>query len=139
MEIPVKLLVTGAIGCVIAGGLIEHQFSKNEVVKTITVDHDVIKYKIITQTHEVISPDGSKTIDSTVTDNSEKTTNIVQKIVDAKASEQFSWLAAAGMNVDANGVKTYSVSVDKRLLGPLTLGAYGSTHNEVGLRIGVMF
>ncbi len=139
MEIPVKLLVTGALGCAIAGGLIERQMSKNEVVKTVTVDHEVIKYQVVTVIHEVQAPDGTKTIDSTTTDNSEKTTDVVQKTVDAKASEQFSWLVAVGSSVNADGVKTYTASVDRRLLGPLTLGVFGTTRSEVGLRLGVMF
>lgn len=139
MEIPVRLMVVGAIGCAVAGALLERQFNKNEVIKTVTVDHEVIKYQVVTVTHEADKPDGTKIIDTTMTDNSEKTTDVVQKIVDAKASQQFGYLAAVGMAVDANGVKTYSLSVDKRLLGPVTLGVFGSTCSELGLRIGVMF
>ncbi len=131
MEVPGKLIVTGALACAVAGALIDRQFSTRETVKT----QVVTQYKVITQTHEVIAPDGSKVIDSTVTDNS----SIVQKIVDQKAALQPQWTITVGMGLDVYRVKVYSLSVDRRILGPVTLGVYGATDSELGVRVGVQF
>lgn len=139
METPPKLLIIGALASAIAGAAVDRYFNSREVVKTVTVDHDVIQYKIVTQTHEVIAPDGSKVIDSTVTDNTTEQKSIIQTIVDKKAAEQPQWLVAAGAGLNANRVRIYSLSVDRKILGPVSIGAYGATDSELGLRLGVSF
>lgn len=139
MEIPGKLIVVGALGCAIGGAFIDHEYNAREVVTTVTKDRVVTQYKTITQTHEVDKPDGTKEIDKTTTENGTQSQDIVQKIVDAKAAQASLYLAAVGMGLNANRVKIYSVSVDRKLLGPLSLGAYITTGSEAGLRIGVAF
>ena len=139
MEIPGRLVIVGALSCAIGGALIDRQFSSRETIKTVTQDRDVIRYKVITQTHEEDKPDGTKVIDSTVTDNTEEQRKIVQTIVDQKAAAQPQWAIAAGVGLNANRVRIYSASVDRRILGPITLGAYGATDSEIGLRVGVQF
>lgn len=134
MEVPGKIMVLGVVISAVAGGLIEHQFNATEVIKT--VDRDVIKYKIITRTHEVTLPDGTKTSDTTTTDNSEEQRKIISTITESKSRD---WLVAAGAGINANRVKIYSLSVDRRILGFVTVGAYGTSNSELGLRLGVTF
>jgi hypothetical protein len=139
MEIPGKLLITGAVGCIILGAAADSYFNKGGSIDTKIVEHEVIKYRTITKSHETTNPDGSKTVDTIIIDDGEKQRDIDKHIVEKAAAASPKWLAAASSSLNPGLTRVYSVSLDRRLLGPVTVGVYGSTSKEVGLRIGVMF
>lgn len=132
MEVHVKLIVIGALSCAIAGALIQRHYDGSVETKTqvITKDHTVTVIK------EVKSPDGTVTKDTTITDDN--TQKAIQQIIDTRTAVP-QWLVAAGVSVNANRVKIYSLSVDRKILGPISIGIIGSTDSELGLRLGVSF
>lgn len=139
MEVPPKLIIIGAIGCLIVGAEVDHRFNAREVIKTVSVDHDVIQYKIVTVTHTVTAPDGTKTTDTTVTDNTEEQKKIINTIIDTKAPQESQWMVAAGTGLNSDLVKVYSLSIDRKILGPVSVGLMGSSSNEYSVRLGIAF
>lgn len=132
MEVPVKLMVVGALGCAIAGALVQRRYDGSVETKTqvITKDHTVTVIK------EVTKPDGTITKDTTITDDN--TQKAIQKIIDTRGADP-QWLVAAGASMNTDLKKIYSLSVDRKIIGPISIGVIGSTASELGLRLGVSF
>jgi hypothetical protein len=133
--------------CLIAGFLLGGKLVQpKEVIKTQLVDHDVIKDHVVTVTKEIVQKDGSKEIDTTVTDDrkqddvKKESTVSVQPLpkVDPK------WFVTVGAGIDASslsslGSPVYSVGVDRRILGPIYGGVWGNNKSQVGVGIGLEF
>lgn len=139
MEVPGRLVIVGALGCAIAGALVDRQFNSREVVKTQVVEHEVVKWHTVRSSHEVTNPDGTKTTDETTVTDGTETDKVVRTIIDQKASEQPQWLVAAAIGLNTENVKFYALSVDRKILGPISIGAFASTNKEVGARVGISF
>lgn len=119
-------------------------------VKTTETVQVVDKKKIERDKHKktttvvVELPDGTKRTETVVTDDS--TTKIDESTVskDVKTStpvkrNTLSVSALAGVDVTSLKSITYGVAVNKEVLGPITVGAWGLTSGTVGVSLGVNF
>ena len=113
-----------------------------EKIKEVVVEKEVEKKNDNVSTHTVITekPDGSKvtttdTVDKSVTlvtDNKTDTTVVTNKKTD--------WHVALGEKYDYSVTgHYYTVSIERRVLGPIFLGVQGSTEKSVGVTIGLEF
>jgi hypothetical protein len=116
--------------------------------KTVTVeskqtDIDRNKHKQTTTT-EVVKPDGTKTIVTQITEN----TDTQKKVSDKKSSESETTITVgsevsvnvlAGTRFNVGEPIDFGISVDKRVLGPIKLGAFAFKSGMVGLSLGIQF
>jgi len=104
-------------------------------IKEKQVEVEKIVKDVITVTRVITKPDGTKEEVTTITDKTkENKTNTVTK----KASN---WHASVGAKskIDRLEIDTYTVQVEKRIIGDLFLGITGSTDKTVGLTVGLEF
>lgn len=114
------------------------------VTKTETVvkEVQVIQHDTTTKTHEEVKPDGTKTID-TVVEDKDKEEN--KSSADSKASTVVDttkpqWKVGALGAYDFSTLKPiYGVQVDRRILGPIFVGAFGLNNRTVGLSVSLEF
>lgn len=106
--------------------------------KTVTVEHEVEHNNIITVTHTIREPSGTVDTTTTVTDHS---TKIDQNIQTAVVSKQLDWHVGAqvGMDVHKGLIPIYGVSLDRRIIGPVTVGGFGLTNGTIGVSVGLSF
>lgn len=109
-----------------------------EVVKTVTV----VQHDTVTVVKEVKHPDGTTETDTTITDKDKDTTSDS----DTKtASETITnlkpqWKAGvqAGYNF-SSFQKVYGAQIDRRILGPLFIGAWGNSDHAGGVSVSIEF
>lgn len=117
----VKLLGASALIFLLVGyGVGRYVQPAKEVVKTEVVQHEVTKKQIVTVVKEVTKPDGTKESTTTTTDNSIENKESKASSLSSKPTEK-QWLFGVGANPLAY-YQTYSIKVDRRVLGPFFLG-----------------
>lgn len=111
----------------------------SSVSETTTQEQDTTKKDVVTIIKEVTRPDGSKETTTTVTDHTKETENkqssatvIVPVVAMNKAS--VSVLSSSFKDVDS-----YTLSYERRLAGPIWVGANYNTKQIYGLSIGMEF
>lgn len=110
-----------------------------EVIKTVTVEHTNQ-----TTTKTVIKkPDGTTITQEKTEDTHDLKTSENQRIsIDKQVSNSKpDWMvsATAGFGYDRSLDPVYGVSVQRRILGNIYMGAYGMTNKNVGLSVGLQF
>lgn len=129
-----KTIIVVALVAMLLGAAITRQFYTREVIKT--VEHETIKDHIITQIREVDNKDGTKQIDTTVTDN--------RIAVDSKVSTDIknvtlpNWFISGGLQIDRQ-LNTYNLHINRRILGPIFVGGFADTKGTVGVSVGFEF
>lgn len=139
MEIPGKLLAVIVIGSAIIGGVIERGVSKPDTTESNKTVNEVIRYKVITKIIEHYNLDGSIDRNIVIDDGSvmEKTKEVSK--VETKTTVR-DWYAHGGTGVRLKDMeRIYNLGIDRRILGPVWLGIYGTTQQEFGLRVGLQF
>lgn len=113
------------------------QIKKEEVIKEV----EVIKKDIRIVEREITRPDGTKEKERITEDKSQEST---KKEKDTKestliANKKPDWRVngLAALNNDRNIV--YGLHVERRILGPISVGAFGLTDTTVGLSVGIEF
>lgn len=113
------------------------QIKKEEVIKEV----EVIKKDIRIVEREITRPDGTKEKERITEDKSQEST---KKEKDTKestliANKKPDWRVngLAALNNDRNIV--YGLQVERRILGPISVGAFGLTDTTVGLSVGIEF
>lgn len=106
--------------------------------KTITVEtqHDVIHNNIVTVTHTIKENDGTVDVTTTTTDHSQKIET------DSKTAVQIqpNWLVSGTYGIDIHTLQpAYGLQVNRRILGPVFIGALLNTRGDVGLSLGFEF
>lgn len=146
MNIQLKYLAAIVIVAMACGAALTRQFAPREVTKTQLVDHDVIKDHVVTVTKEIVRPDGSKEIDTTVVDDKKQDDVKKETITDVKPIPQLKpqWFATVGAGLDASSLRdlsnpVYNLGVNRRILGPIYLGAWANTKSQVGIQLGLEF
>lgn len=132
MEISFKTLAIGAAGMVVLGGLLVHKY----LPRTVTVEKEVVKDKIVEHIVERVKPDGTKetVTDRTETRKEERKQQAVPQTLEAR------WRIGAALGVDQSLERQYTISVERRVLGPIWVGAYGKApRSEVGVSLAVEF
>ncbi len=120
----------------IIGGFL-HYYSGQVSEKTEVVNKDTIKKDVVTVTKEIVKPDGTKETTTVTTDTS--TEKKSEKDITTSAAKS-QWLVAVGVNrtIDTPDL-IYNLHVQRRILGPLFVGANVDTRKTVGVSIGMEF
>ena len=109
------------------GAFLDRKFTVQQVkteVKEVVQNHD------ITVTREVVRPDGTKEVDTTVTDTSKKTEQLSK--TDPKPLPN--WMVGVGYT----STHTYEAYINRRIAGPIFLGAKAAP-GQLGVTISVEF
>jgi hypothetical protein len=119
------------------GGAYQYGKSKATVVTQVQeVEKVVEKRDVITVVKEVTRPDGTKETITTKEDKSVINSKREKETTVAKNNWFIS--AGAGYNFDKTAA-VYQVDINRRVLGDLFIGAYGTTNKELGIKVGIEF
>lgn len=131
-----NIVITGGICLLIGAGLGAYLFPQTKI-ETVEKEKEVVRKDIVTVVKEVIRPDGTKETTSTTTDKSRenKDSTLVSKI---KQSSYLISVSAATSDTKLQDIE-YGLQVQKRIFGPLFLGATINTKKSVGLSVGMEF
>lgn len=111
-----------------------------EVVKTVKE-----RVKVQTKTRKETKPDGTRVEETTVTktDTDVKTAGSKTSDVEAVTVQKFKqhdWSVRGMAGWDfSRGVVVYGAGVDRRVVGPVSIGAWGLSSGVVGVSVGVTF
>lgn len=135
MEISTKALATIVVGAAILGGFAERAVTNRETAKQSSKETESTDNNITTIIKEHDNVDGSKDKSTTIVDKSKskeqkQTESLVTTVVASN-----NWMLWGGVNVQ----QTYYAGLNRRILGPVYLGVWGSTAKDVGLSIAVQF
>lgn len=128
----IKYVLVLAVVSMAVGAAVTRTYLPREVVKTETVE--VTKEKIITVTHTEKKPDGTEVTDSTKTETRNTTESSNSTVT--KAPELAQWMVSGGYGVVE---QTYSAGVQRRIAGPIWVGAEANTNKEVYIKLAVEF
>lgn len=110
---------------------------------TVTQTQDVIHYKVNTVTVTKELPTGEKDTTTTTTNNTvvndKTTTDTKSSTVTTYAKPQWKVSAMAGLGSNNLALPIYGAEVQKRLLGPIFVGAWGNSNKEGGISLGLEF
>lgn len=126
-------LIALIVGLLVGAGVI-YKYKPRVVTETQVVSKDVVHNQIVTVTKVIKQKDGSEVSTTTATDTSVKVDNTVSK--DIKAPN---YHVTAGYDIGFTAVPSYSLQVEKRIAGPLFLGARAETRGAVGVVLGLEF
>lgn len=107
-------------------------------VETKEVQKEVVRKDIVTVVKEVVRPDGTKETETISTDKSVEKSDktVVMSAVNAAPN----WFISASLERNSlDGPSVYGVQVERRILGPFSLGVRVNTEKTVGLVIGMEF
>lgn len=116
-----------------------YQYGKSKaavVTQVQEVEKVVEKRDVITVVKEVTRPDGTKETITTKEDKSVINSKREKETIVAKNDWFIS--AGAGYNFDKTAIG-YQIDINRRVLGDIFIGAWGSTNKEAGLKVGVEF
>lgn len=121
------------------------QPARVEIKKEVEIKEvEVTKKNVVTHEHIVKDKDGNETIDRTTEDKSTEARNTESKtkestvITNKKPDWRVNALAALSPDHDfAN--PAYGLQIERRILGPISVGAFGLTNKTVGLSVGIEF
>lgn len=109
-----------------------------EVVKTVTV----VQHDTVTVTKQIKKPDGTTETDTVITDKDVDITNTAIKDTSSETitnvKPQWKLSGQGGYNFSSFN-KVYGAEVDRRILGPIFLGAWGNSDRAAGIAISVEF
>lgn len=163
MEISKRNLSVIALLLVLLGvGICKYALPEKVVTKTetVTIEKEVIKYKESSSENtkvdkikivvEDINKDGTvhrKTIEIDKTqintyiakelDKQKETDKTV--VVETEKKNQALWHVAALASIKYKEAPAYGVLIEKRVLGPVSVGAFGLTNKTVGVTVGYSF
>jgi hypothetical protein len=124
--------------CTIGGGAMTKALWPRIAVQTKVVEHNVVVEKIVNKTTTVTKPDGTTIVTSHTTENRVDTDTKQVSSTQAKSEVRKDWLVSVGMQLDRTS-KSYTISVNRRILGPIYLGGSAATNGVVGFHLGVEF
>lgn len=133
----------------------EHIVYQEKIVeKKVYVKDKDIKKNVVTIRLVTIKPDGTRTIETKTYDKSEieivqkggsEKTDDVSKETDKTKTAEYKhdeFLISLGAKMDASnlsGAPTYGLLLNKRLLGPIYVGAFGFLDKSFGVTAGLSF
>ena len=130
---------TAAIVVALALGIYigKSQFSKTE---TVEVEREVIKRDVVTVVREVTMPDGTRSVETVTTDRSKERKDVTN--VTTKATASPDWhvsVSASAARVSEISSPVYGVQLERRILGPFSLGARVQTDKQIGVVVSYEF
>ncbi len=113
------------------------QFSKTE---TVNVEHEIVKNNVITVTHEVSHTDGTHEVITTVTDKSTDAKAVKQTVVVAAPNLASPYHISASASTDFTGyAHVYGLQIERKILGPFSIGVRADTNKQIGIVVGYEF
>lgn len=110
----------------------------NVQTKTEVVEHETVRKDVVTVVKEVVRPDGTKESTTTIVDRSKETSD--SKSTEIKIAARPQWFFQVGaITKSLTDKPDYSLGINRRILGPLFIGANYTTNNNFGLTIGMEF
>jgi hypothetical protein len=129
------LISTLALLTFALGALTEHHYAK-PVIQSVNVDHDVIHNNIVTVTHTIHEKDGTTDTTTTTMDHTQQVDTDTKTI----AKPLPNWLVAGTYSTEIHTLQpAYGVQVNRRILGPMYIGAGLNSQGMVGLSLGFEF
>lgn len=128
----VSVLVVAALGFVWGRSSVK----PTTITKTETIEKEIVRKDIVTTIKEVKRPDGTIEKTETIIDKSKENKSIQKEYI-ALQAKKIDW--AVGLQANFKGLKqdSYSLSLDRRILGPLFLTVSGNT--DLGASIGIKY
>lgn len=129
MEIASRNVALGVIISIAVGVTLDRYYGRGvQISDTITKNNDIVT--IIKQKKNV---DGSTQTDTTIIDKSKES----EKLVAVLPKDAPNWFLSVGAGL-SQGLKTeYTLSVSRHVLGPVFIGAWGSTEKAGGVSLGI--
>lgn len=118
-------------------------YGKNSVkpeIRTEVQEKEVVKRDIVTVIREILNPDGTKEVVTTITDNTKETKKSSSQTVATDIKVAKDW--AIGLNVKSSSLlekPDYVLSIDRRVLGPFSATISASTDKQFGLGLKMEF
>jgi hypothetical protein len=115
-----------------------------EVIKTVEVVKTVetVKHDTVTVTKQIKKPDGTTETDTTTTDKDIETskTNIAESSSETITNVKPQWKATGllGYNV-STFEKVYGAEIERRIIGPIFVGAWANTQRTGGVSVSIEF
>lgn len=131
MQVTNKTIAIGICAAFALGASTRYLFPATK-----TVENIVTKDHVVTVVKQIKNKDGTTETDTTTTEDKNTTDNKVA-IVAIRAISN--WHVGAGANIGLNLQPSYSVQVDRRILGPVFVGISGDTIGRVGAHLSVEF
>lgn len=129
-----KYLIIGAILLVLLGyGAGRYLQPAKVVTKTEVVVHDHIHTVTIT----ISKPDGTKTTTTTTDNNSvidDKTSTVI-----TNSKPQWKVAGLAGLNISNLSSPIYGAQIERRIIGPISVGVWGLTNSSGGISLSLEF
>lgn len=139
-KVVLAILISAGVGY--AGGRYVQPAKVVTKIKEVTKTVQVVKHDTVTVVKEVTRPDGSKESTTTITDHDVDTTDsstktsISQKISNEKPQWKASGLAGYNFS-KLNPV--YGAQIERRIIGPIFVGAWGNTDKAAGVALSIEF
>ncbi len=131
MELNSKVLSLIVVASLAAGVILEKQLV---AVKKET-DTSKISNDITTVIKEKQNKDGSIEKDTTIVDKSKRD----EKLISVAPILSPNWIVRGGYGLAKDLNAVYTVSVDRRILGPIFLGGWASSQQSAGVSLAIEF
>lgn len=106
-------------------------------LETKSTEHDVKREETVT-TREEIRADGTRITETIKSNKNEESKKKESSKLVENSRPNWKVNALAGYNIDKSNY-VYGVAVDRRVLGNISVGAWGTTDKQVGLSLGLEF
>lgn len=135
MEISLKSLTLVVIGAAVVSAAVTKYYFPRTETKIEIQEKETVKNNIVTQTHEIVKPDGSKEIDTTIVDTSTEKKSSKQNVTIIEDKTK-NWSVSLGEDYNfTDKEEIYAFAVNRRILGPFFIGARANTKRELGLQL----
>lgn len=130
-----KQILCACLASAVAGAAITRVYASREVIKTVVEQHETIKDNVVTVTKTVYK-DGKPASSTAVTTDRTKTDVVTEsRREDDKAATSPLWHVSAGYTTDGQ----YLGAVERRILGPVSVGVTGRSDRTFGVIVGFDF
>ncbi len=106
--------------------------------KVTVQEKEVIRKDVQTVIKEVVKPDGTKEIVTTIVDKSKESSTKKSEQIIMKKND---WFVAAGAEAKLNDLNNpvYKIEANRRILGDIFVGGTVNTQGAVGVQVGFSF
>ena len=143
MEVKVKTAALAIVGIALLSYATGRYMQPAKVVTKIVTETKeivVVKNDVQTVTHEVDHPDGTVEKTTTTVDKSQETIAKESRtdIEQTKTNQKPQWLIGAQLTPQSGPLgPVYGAEVQRRIIGPIFVGAFGNTNRTVGLSVSI--
>ena len=133
-----RLLVLSNIFSLLLGGFLVYKFfPRTEIVhRDVEVVREVEVRDVVTKIVKVY-PDGTKE-ETTIIDKTKKEVDKNKEVLITNREKDWSLsLMYSPLNISGPNTNEYIVNIERRVLGPWRVGAFGSSTGSVGISVGV--